>query len=143
MKITICGSMSHLEKIREIEKNLLKLGHQVFMPVDLGIDYLTISNKDYGQLKKEKNAIKEHFEKIKKSDAILVCNFDKNGIKNYIGGNSFLEIGFAYILGKRIFILNPIPKMLYEAEIIGMEPVILDGDLTKIAKARFFGRIKQ
>ena len=143
MKITICGSMSHLEKIREIEKNLLKLGHQIFMPVDLGIDYLTISNKDYGQLKKEKNAIKEHFEKIKKSDAILVCNFDKNGIKNYIGGNSFLEIGFAYILGKRIFILNPIPKMLYEAEIIGMEPVILDGDLTKIAKARFFGRIKQ
>ena len=143
MKITICGSMSHLEKIREIEKSLLKLGHQVFMPVDLGIDYLTISNKDYGQFKKEKNAIKEHFEKIKKSDAILVCNFDKNGIKNYIGGNSFLEIGFAYILGKRIFILNPIPKMLYEAEIIGMEPVILDGDLTKIAKARFFGRIKQ
>lgn len=133
MRITICGSMSYLEKLKEIEKNLLQLGHQVFMPVDFGIDYSTISNEDYGQLKKEKNAIKEHFEKIKKSDVILVCNFDKYGIKNYIGGNSFLEIGFAYILGKKIFILNPIPKMLYEAEIIGMEPIILNGDLSKIS----------
>ena len=132
MKITICGSMLYLERLKEIEKSLLQSGHQVFMPIDFGVDYLTISNENYGQLKKEKNAIKEHFEKIKKSDAILVCNFDKHGIKNYIGGNSFLEIGFAYILGKKIFLLNPIPKMHYEAEIIGMEPIILNGDLTKI-----------
>jgi len=132
MKITICGSMSYLEKLKEVEKNLLKLKHQVFMPSDFRVNYLTISNEDFGQLKKEKNAIKKHFEKIEKSEAILVCNFDKNGINNYIGGNSFLEIGFAYILGKKIFILNPIPKMLYEAEIIGMEPVILNGDLSKL-----------
>ena len=132
MKITICGSMSHLEKLKEVEKNLLKFGHQVFMPVDFGVDYLTISDEDFGQLKKEKNAIKKHFEKIKQSDAILVCNFDKKEIKNYIGGNSFLEIGFAYILGKKIFILNSIPEMLYKSEIIGMEPIILDGDLNKI-----------
>ncbi len=132
MKITICGSMSHFEKLRKIEKNLLKFGHQVFMPIDFGVDYLTISDEDFGELKKEKNAIKEHFEKIKKSDAILVCNFDKKEIKNYIGGNSFLEIGFAYILGKKIFILNSIPEMFYKAEIIGMEPIILDGDLTKV-----------
>jgi len=132
MKITVCGSMIYLGKLKEIEKNLVEFGHQIFMPIDFGVDYSTISNEDYGQLKKEKNAIKEHFEKIKQSDAILVCNFDKNGIKNYIGGNSFLEIGFAYILGKKIFLLNPIPRMLYEAEIIGMEPIVLDGDLKKI-----------
>ena len=132
MKITICGSMSIFEKLREIEKNLLEFGHQVFMPVNFGVDYLNISNEDFGELKKEKNAIKEHFEKIKQSDAILVCNFDKKEIKNYIGGNSFLEIGFAYILGKKIFLLNPIPKMPYEAEIIGMNPIILNGDFKNI-----------
>ncbi|MDP2966832.1 MAG: hypothetical protein Q8N87_00200 [bacterium] len=132
MKITICGSMSRFEKLREIEKNLFEFGHQVFMPVNFGVDYLNISNEDFGKLKKEKNAIKKHFEKIKQSDAILVCNFDKKEIKNYIGGNAFLEIGFAYILGKKIFLLNPIPKMLYEAEIIGMEPIILNGDFKKL-----------
>jgi nucleoside 2-deoxyribosyltransferase len=124
--------MVHFSKLRKIKRELLKLGHQVFMPTDFGIDYITISNKKYGQVKKEKKAIKKHFEKIKKSEAILVCNFDKKGIKNYIGGNTFLEIGYAYILGKKIFLLNPIPKMLYEAEIIGMEPIILKGDLRKI-----------
>ncbi len=103
MKITICGSMLYFGKFKEVEKKLLESGHTVFMPVDFGVDYTTISNEDCGQLKKEKNAIKEHFEKIKKSEAILVCNFNKNGIDNYIGGNSFLEIGFAYILGKKIF----------------------------------------
>jgi len=132
MKITICGSMSYFERFKEIEKNLLQSGHRVFMPIDFGVDYASISNEDCGRLKKEKDAIKKHFEKIKKSEAILVCNFNKNGIDNYIGGNSFLEIGFAYILGKKIFLLHPIPKMPYESEIIGMEPVILDGDLTKI-----------
>ena len=65
MKITICGSMSHLEKLREIEKNLLKLRHQIFMPVDLGIDYLTISNKDYGQFKKEKMQSKNTLKRLK------------------------------------------------------------------------------
>ena len=132
MKITICGSMSIFEKLKEIEKNLLELGHQVFMPVNFGVDYLNISNEDFGKLKKEKNAIREHFERIKQSDAILVCNFDKKEIKNYIGGNTFLEIGFAYILEKKIFLLNSIPKMLYEAEIIGMNPIILNGDFKKI-----------
>lgn len=132
MKITICGSMLYFKRFKEIEKNLLESGHCVFMPIDFGVDYTIISNKDCGKLKKEKNAIKRHFEKIKKSEAILVCNFNKNGIDNHIGGNSFLEIGFAYILGKQIFLLYPIPKVPYESEIIGMEPIILDGDLTKI-----------
>ena len=132
MKITICGSMVYFRRLKEVEKDLIESGHHVFMPVDFGVDYTTISHEDCGQLKKEKNAIKKHFEKIKRSEAVLVCNFDKNGIDNYIGGNSFLEMGFAYILGKKIFLLHPIPKMPYESEIIGMEPIILDGDLNKI-----------
>jgi len=132
MKITICGSMSHLEKLKDAEKNLLELGHEVFMPVDFGVNYQTISINDFGQLKKEKNAIKEHFEKIRKSDAVLICNFSKNGIENYIGGNSFLEIGFAHILEKKIFLLNPIPKMLYESEIIATEPIVINGNFALI-----------
>ncbi|HOK35473.1 MAG TPA: hypothetical protein PLL80_01600 [Candidatus Pacearchaeota archaeon] len=41
---------------------------------------------------------------FKNADAILVVNIDKKGIKNYIGGNAFLEIGFTHILDKRILI---------------------------------------
>lgn len=78
------------------------------------------------------NAIREHYNKIVESDAILVINKDKNGINNYVGGNAFLEIGYAYVLNKNIFLLNPIPNMIYSTEIEAMKPIILNGDLSKI-----------
>jgi len=59
-------------------------------------------------------------------------NYDKRGIKNYIGGNSFLEMGFAHILQKKIFLLNGIPEIIYSDEIKAMQPTVLNGDLSKI-----------
>ncbi len=38
--------------------------------------------------------IKKYFGLIKSSDVILVLNIDKREMKNYIGGNTFLEMGF-------------------------------------------------
>lgn len=68
------------------------------------------------------------------ADAILVVNINKNGIKNYIGGNTFLEIGFAHVLDQKIFLLNPIPEIqFYKSEIEAMKPTVLYGDLTKVA----------
>ena len=63
-----------------------------------------------------------------------MINKDKNGIKNYIGGNSFLEMGFAYVLGKKIYVLNPLPEELpiFYQELVAMQPIVLDGDLSKI-----------
>lgn len=78
------------------------------------------------------DAIKVHFEKIKNSDGILVLNFEKKGVKNYIGGAVLMEIGLAHFLGKKIFLLNPIPEVNYRDEIMAMTPVVLDGDLRKI-----------
>ena len=63
----------------------------------------------------------------------MVLNHDKKGIKNYIGSNSFLEIGFAHILNKKIYILNEMLDTEYcYQEIIAMEPVVLGGDLSEI-----------
>jgi predicted RNA-binding protein with PUA domain len=65
-------------------------------------------------------------------DAILILNLEKNNIKGYIGGNTFLEMGFAHVLNKKIFLLNEIPEMGYKDEIVAMKPVILEGDLNRI-----------
>ena len=60
-------------------------------------------------------------------------NLDKHGVKNYIGGNTFLEMGFAHVLNQKIFLLNPIPDMpYYKTEITAMKPVIIDCDLNRI-----------
>ena len=74
-----------------------------------------------------------HFQKIRESDAILIVNQEKKGVKGYIGGAVFLEMGVAYFLGKKIFLLNQIPEMAYTDEIRIMKPVILGGDLSRLA----------
>jgi hypothetical protein len=58
---------------------------------------------------------------------------DKHGIENYIGGNVLIEMGYAHILNKKIFLYNPIPNIeFYKTEIIAMQPVILNGDINKV-----------
>jgi len=54
-------------------------------------------------------------------------------VKNYVGGNTLMEIGFAHILNQKIFMLNPIPEMPYcKSEIEAVKPIIINGDLKKI-----------
>ncbi len=44
-----------------------------------------------------------------------------------------MEIGFAYVLNQRVFLLNPIPDIpYYKSEIEAVRPVIINGDLTQI-----------
>ena len=140
MKIAICGSMSFANEMLDLKLKLLGLGFKVALPEGVE-EYAT--NKTLlkkisgwgtleGARRKIKNdLIRKHYREIQKADAILVINKEKNGIKNYIGGNSFLEMGFAYILGKKIFLLNKIPegqKVFYQ-EIVAMQPVVLNGNL--------------
>jgi len=83
--------------------------------------------------KYKNDAIREFWALMKNADALLVANYDKSGVKNYIGGNAFLEMGFAHVLNQKIYLLNPIPHMpYYETEIIAMRPLVIDGDLSKI-----------
>jgi hypothetical protein len=61
---------------------------------------------------------------------ILVVNLTKGDTKNYIGANTFLELGFAHYLGKRIYLLNPIPDQPYILdEVLTIDPIVLDGDI--------------
>ena len=51
----------------------------------------------------------------------------------YVGGNTLIEIGLAFYLKKKIYILNNVSSEIsYKQEIMGMSPVFLNGDLNKI-----------
>ena len=142
MKITICSSLDFVSEIKEISEKLTALGHIVLLPMTAELILKGEIKKE--RIKEEKengtfadrsiksNSIKIHLEKIRDSEAILALNLEKKGIKNYIGGAVFMEMGFAYGLEKKIFLLNPIPQMPYTEEIVAMEPVILHGNLSKI-----------
>ena len=135
MKITLCYSMQMAEKAADTKQELEKLGHTAFI-VETNKKFVGKTNEEKEEIKLQQkfnnDAINEHFKLIENSDAILVLNYEKNGVANYIGGNTFLETGLAYYLKKPIYLINPIPKISYETEIIAIKPIILNGDLTKI-----------
>ncbi|MBU0570197.1 hypothetical protein KKB40_05490, partial [Patescibacteria group bacterium] len=83
--------------------------------------------------KKKFELIGEYMDKIEESNAILVVNVAKKEIENYIGANTFLEMGFAHYRKKKIFTLNPIPNQPYIVdELLTIDPTVLNGDLSKI-----------
>jgi hypothetical protein len=131
-KITICGSMSFIKEIQQIEQELIKSGITVYTPQEEGtaIDYDSLEKEERTSLKQK--YIDDHIEKIKDSKAILIANYRKKDAENYIGANTFLEMAFAYILKKKIFILNKIPAQPNTLEIEALKPVELKGDLNNL-----------
>ena len=135
MKICICCSLSFTDEVFAITKELEKLGHEVLLPN--GIINRLIEKEDFDPIKAktETNAVKNHIEKIRKADAVLVCNYTKNGVKNYIGANTFLEISFAYYFDKPIYSLNSLPDFDYiNDEIQSFNIININNDLSLIQK---------
>jgi hypothetical protein len=143
MKITVCSSMAFAQDMLDAKRFFEDKGWKVVLPDGIE-DYINDTKwkkkaMGWGTLegakrKIDNNLIVNHFKEIRKSDAILVINKTKNKIRNYIGGNTFLEMGFAHVLNKKIFVLNPLPttqKMIYQ-ELVAMQPIIIKGDLKKI-----------
>jgi len=132
VKIAICGSMAFSKEMFNLKKQLEDLDHVVVVPA--GIENF-INGKIKVEDKWEKidhDVFKSYFEKIKQNDAILVINKTKNNVENYVGGNSLIEIAFAHILDKKIFLLNEIPLMSYTDEIAMTNPIVLNGNLNLI-----------
>lgn len=142
MKITLVGSIAFQDKFVEIYNELRKLGHDPVIHEHMfeysktsWEEFHTRDQIEHAKTKIENDYIKWWHQRINESDAILVLNFDKKGIKNYIGGNTLMEIAFAHVGDKDIYLMNPIPKDVpYNEELRAMikDDYILNGDTTKI-----------
>lgn len=146
MKITLCGSINFYEEMLKVKEELEKKGHEVKLPpIEVENDKgERIPVKQYYQLRKEETndsswvwkrkeeAMRVHFDKVAWSDSILVLNYTKRDIENYIGGNTLMEMSLAFHLNKKIFLLNNIPELSYKEEILGMFPVIINNNLELI-----------
>ncbi|MFH1089015.1 MAG: hypothetical protein V1716_01160 [Candidatus Uhrbacteria bacterium] len=136
MKIAIIGSMHFSEKMLEVAEELKKLGHQPIL--SNFVNAFPGKNDEEKekiklQQKFEEDAMKKDWNSMKEADAFLVINLERHGITNYIGGNTLFELAAAYFNNKKIFLLNPVPEMPYcKTELEAVNPVVLNGDLTKI-----------
>lgn len=136
MKIGVAGSMQFTDRMIAVCEELKQLGHEPFMS-KFGENYVGKSASEIEKLKlvdkNEHDAIREFWQPMQDADALLVLNFDKSGVKNYIGGNAFLEMGLAHVLSQKIYLWNPVPDMpYYGTEIVAMKPVVINGDLRRV-----------
>ncbi|MDQ5949445.1 MAG: hypothetical protein QG589_571 [Patescibacteria group bacterium] len=153
MKITICGSIAFYDEMEKAKKILEQLNHEVMLPQlalevpkemgggrkvyfgkfieeNGGMDAFPPDHKIWNM---KEGAINDHFKKIEWSDAVLIVNPEKKGIKGYVGGNTLIEIGLTFYHKKPIYILNEVSSELsYKQEILGMKPIVLNGNFDLI-----------
>lgn len=142
--ITICSSATHYRQVLEIEKQLKKMGFAVKIPKtakimkknnDFDVSHYKTWYKNPSDYSKKTKLMLGHFKKVVECDAILVTNYEKKGFKGYIGGNALMEMTLAFINKKPIFVLNPVDEELeIKEEVHGLKSIILNGDLSLIAK---------
>ncbi len=142
MKIAISASASFYEQVIQLSYVLEETGLEVVLPktaakikageMDLKDIVSTWENNSSGYHGKAL-LIRAHFNEIAKNDVILVANYEKHGKENYIGPNVLMEMSTAFYLEKPIYILNGTPQEspLID-EILGVEPIFLNGDISKI-----------
>ena len=133
MKILLICSKAFYNKLIYYKQELENLGHNVYMPncwnaPETEDKYRGTPNHHIFKAK----MFRQSEDTIKKMDAVLVLNFNKNGQENYIGGATFLEIYDAFRMNKKIFFINDIPDNMLKDELIGFNPTIVNGDFTKI-----------
>ncbi len=136
MKIGVIGSMHFTEKMLDVRDQLRAMGHDAFATT-LAEPYVGLDDEQKQHRKIEdqmhRDAIREFWGLMQDADAVLCMNLERNGIKNYIGGNTFLELGFAHVLGQKIYLWNPIPDIaLIRPEIEAMRPTVIFEDIQKI-----------
>ncbi len=136
MKIFVICSKRFYDRIPPIEAELQKLGHMVTLPNCFDDPAAEERHRALGtdvHAKWKGGMIAHSTQVIQDNDAVLVLNFDKDGAKKYIGGATFLEMYDAFRIGKKIFLYNDIPEGILHDEIRGFDPIVLNGELQRIA----------
>ncbi len=132
----ICGSMSFAKEMIKIQKRLKSFGHEVYVPCDADLhvekpEFIDDLDKDREHLIAN-NVMKKCFNLLADSEAVIFLNLPKNGINGYIGTSSLMEMGLAYYLGKKIYLMYqyPDPKdHRWAHEVASFMPTILNGDI--------------
>ena len=141
MKVLVVCSTSFYDRVEDVKNGLEKNGHVVYLPNCYDDPVTNDDNKlmdDQEYLDFFRSMYYESRDKILEIDAILVLNYtkEKNGValNNYIGASTFLEMYEAFMQNKKIFMINDYPDNMLLDEIKGFNPIIINGDISKIGE---------
>ena len=132
MKILIHASLDFKQAMIDAQKYIESNSmHKVVIPeLTRYQDIRDVQGDDETFTNIKNRLTKENFKNVESSDILLILNYSHRGIKNYIGGNSFMEMVVASFLNKPIYLLNDIPEnMTFNEEIKALYPMVVK-DLT-------------
>ena len=135
MKIFLVGSKYNFDKIPAIQEKLEQMGHVITVPAGYANPLKELEMQKTGKeahVEFKAMMLREQGKRVEANAALLVLNFDKNGQANYIGGATFLEVFKAWELGKKIFFFNDLPTGMFYDELLGINPLVIQGDLSLI-----------
>ncbi len=135
MRIFIICSKRFYDKIPEIQQILEEKGHEITLPNcydDPSTEERYEKMGDQAHAEWKGSMLRHSTEVIENNDAVLVLNFEKNGMKDYIGGATFLEMYDAFRLDKKIYLYNAIPEGILFDEIKGFKPILLQGEIRQM-----------
>lgn len=133
-KIMIACSTSFYPKIESIKDKLISKGYEIIYPNHYGEEdnFDNMSEEEYNDFFKE--CFISSKEKVDSCDELLVLNYEKKSIANYIGASTFLEMYCSFMQNKKIYLLNELPDsnfMLYD-EIKSFKPILLHGSIDSL-----------
>lgn len=128
MKILIHASLDFKQAMVDAKKYIESNSeHQVVLPeLTRYQDIRDVQGDDETFTKIKNRLTKENFQNVESCDVLLILNYSHRGIKNYIGGNSFMEMVVAFFLKKPIYLLYDIPEnMTFTEEIKSLYPIVV------------------
>lgn len=106
--LSICGSMDFIDEMETIATELTAAGWTVFTPQRAEAGFRWEDLRVEERIRRKKAHMDAHLANIRRSTAVLIANYAKNGIDGYIGANTLMEAAMAYTLGIPVYFLFPI-----------------------------------
>lgn len=132
-RVVISGSMTFYGEMRRTAERLLNESIKLVLPDSEEALPDSISLEQYEAFKRETSF--GHIRRIRdpRTFALLALNFDKHGIRDYIGPSTFAEIAVAAVSGKRVYLIGDFPDV-YAEELASWGVVRLHGRLAPLIR---------
>lgn len=129
--VVICGSMKFFPQMVACKNQLELEGINCIVPKDEAHLVNLLTEKQLIDFKRKVSTA--YLKKIrdKNTVAVLIYNQEKNGVSNYIGANTLVELAMAFMWNRKIFLLNEIYEPLKD-ELIAWKSICLKGNLTRL-----------
>lgn len=135
MKIFIIASKHNYSHIPDTKEILEKMWHIITLPNSYDKPFMEFEIREKSasdHIKWKQEMLRLQIVKVWDNDVVLVMNFEKNWMKNYIGWATFLEVYEAFRQDKKIYFYNELPEGILHDELVGINPLVINWDLSLI-----------